>query len=67
MKIFISTEKYYEQVLHQKEETVFFNSIIQQHKRDNPSKTDYAGDLQPKEMIKLNMKTVQNISIEASF
>ena len=53
MKIFISTEKYYDQVLHQKEETVFFNSIIQQHKRDNPSKTDYAGDLQPKEIIKL--------------
>ena len=53
MKIFISTEKNYEEVFHQEEKTVFLNSIIQQHKRDNPSKTDYTGDLQPTEIIKL--------------
>ena len=53
MKVFISTVKNYEEVLHQEDRTVFLNSIIQQHKKDNPSKTDYTGDLQPTEIIKL--------------
>ena len=53
MKVFISTVKNYEEVLHQEDRTVLLNSIIQQHKKDNPSKTDYTGDLQPTEIIKL--------------
>ena len=48
-----SISEYYEEVVHQEHRTVLLNSTIQQDKVDNPSKTDYAGDLYPRDIIKI--------------
>ena len=55
MKISMSTE-YYEEVIHQKRRTTFLDIAIQQYKKDYPSKMDYAGDLYPRDIIKIMMQ-----------
>ena len=51
----MSTE-YYEEVIHQERRTVLLDTAIQQYKKDNPSKKDYAGDLYPRDIIKILMQ-----------